>query len=340
LALVGDPVIGEADAQSVEIKHSEWWPAGGTDMRKLYSLTVAVVALSLTLAGPSPAAESAGDCYAQLNAIRAQVGAPKASATAMPALAKAAASHANYRAQTDADGGTDQSQHSETPGRPGFTGVTSWDRTKAAGLQDGTWRSQFENVTTGATLDGVQSWVDAPYHRFPLLDANNRAVGCGTATARTFFGRTHTAAVLEMAAAWAPQRKRLIVYPAPGQRAVPISFDRLREHPAPFPAADETVGYAVSIQADGYAALKLEDFTLTKGASHTPVAVHTASGVRTATSGVTLDSNLPANAAMLAATRSLDPHTTYHVHVSGSVKHDEGSAWTAFKTRTWSFTTA
>jgi hypothetical protein len=28
------------------------------------------------------------------------------------------------------------------------------------------------------------------------------------------------------------------------------------------------------------------------------------------------------------------------VHVSGSVKHDEGSAWTAFKPRTWSFTTA
>jgi cysteine-rich secretory family protein len=319
-------------------------------MRKLHKLTVTVagvvtvaaVALSLTLAFPSAAAaESAGDCYAQLNAIRATAGVPNASATAIPALAKAAADHASYRARTDADGGTDPSQHHETSGRPGFTGVTSWDRTKAAGLEDGTWRSQFENVTTtSGVLHSVQSWVDAPYHRFPLLDANNRAAGCGTATARTFLGRTHAAAALEMAATWAPQSRRLTVYPAPGQTGVPVSFDRLRERPAPFPAAAETVGYVVSFQADGYAALKVKHITLSKGANHTPVAIHKAARFRTATTSATLDANLPANAAMLAATRSLDPHTTYHVRVSGSVKRAKGSAWTTFQTRTWSFTTA
>jgi cysteine-rich secretory family protein len=317
-------------------------------MRSLSKLSAAVVgiagvaATSATLAFSSPAlaAASAADCYTQLNTIRTQVGVPAASATALPALADAAASHASYRAQTDADGGTDLSQHRQTAGRPGFTGVTGADRTKAAGLADGTWRRQFENVTTGPAVSGVQSWVDAPYHRFPLLDANNRAVGCSTTTARKLLGRTHGASVLAMASTWDPQTKQLTTYPAAGQTDVPVSFDRLRERPAPFPAAVDTVGYVVSIQADGFAALKVKSFTLTKGASHTAVAAHTAAGSRTTTATVALDTNLPANAAMLAATQSLAPHTTYQVRVAGSVQVEQGGAWTTFPTRTWSFTTA
>jgi hypothetical protein len=319
---------------------------GRDQMSSLVKLTAAVVgsigvaAASATLAFSSPAvAQAAGDCYSQLNAIRTQAGVPAASATTLPALADAAASHASYRAQTAAEGDTDQSQHHQTAGRPGFTGVTSWDRTKAAGLEDGTWSGQFENVTTGgATVSGVQSWVDAPYHRFPVLDANNLAAGCSTATASSFLGGTHSAAVLELASTWTPQTKRLTAYPAPGQTAVPTSFDRLRERPAPFPAAANTVGYVVSIQADGYAALKVTSFTLTKGASHTPVAAHTAAGSQAA--DVALDSKLPANAAMLAATQSLDPHTTYTVRVAGSVQVEQGGTWTTFPSRTWSFTTA
>jgi hypothetical protein len=317
-------------------------------MRNLHKLTVtvtatiAVAAVGATLAFTSPAvaAGSLGDCYTQLNAIRGQAGVPAASATALPALADAAASHANYRVRAAADGYQDQSQHHQTPGRPGSTGTNSWERTKAAGLEDGAWRSQFENVTTGGDVRGVQSWVDAPYHRFPLLDANNRAAGCSTATARTFMGGTHQAAVLELASTWSTQTKRLTAYPAPGQTAVPVSFDRLRERPAPFPAAADTVGYVVSIQADGYQALKVKSFTLTKGASHAPVAAHTAASSRTTTATVALDTNLPANAAMLAATGSLAPHTTYHVRVAGSVQVEQDGAWTTFPTRTWSFTTA
>ena len=315
-------------------------------MHKRYSITVAglvtvtAAALSLALATPSAvAAESAGDIYAQLNAIRAQVGVPAASATTMPALANAAASHASYRAQADADGGADSSQHHQTSGRQGFTGITGADRTKAAGLQDGTWSSQHEDITTtGGDLHSLQSWIDAPYHRFPLLDANNQAFGYGTASARTFLGRTHSAAVLELAGTWQAPTKHLTTYPAPGQTGVPVSFDRQREQPSPFAGAAATVGYVISLQADGYAALKVKHITLTKGASHTPVAVHTAARFRTAASSASLDANLPANAAMLAATRTLDPHTTYQVQISG--QYDNGSAWTTFPTRTWTFTTA
>src|SRR4030095_13038860 len=78
----------------------------------------------------------------------------------------------------------DQPAHLESPKLRdlGFTGINPWDRTKAAKLADGTWRYQYEDVTTAtgisaADLKGVRSWIDAPYHRLPLPDANTRPVG-------------------------------------------------------------------------------------------------------------------------------------------------------------------
>ena len=53
-----------------------------------------------------------------------------------------------------------------------------------------------------------------------------------------------------------------------------------------------------------------------------------------------VDTNLPANAAMLAATAPLAAKTTYNVRVSGYVQAAKGGTWVQFKTRIWSFTTA
>jgi hypothetical protein len=52
-----------------------------------------------------------------------------------------------------------------------------------------------------------------------------------------------------------------------------------------------------------------------------------------------VDTSLPANAAMLAATAPLAAKTTYNVRVSGYVQAAKGGKWVQFKTRTWSFTT-
>jgi uncharacterized protein YkwD len=323
-------------------------------------ITAALVALAARIpaavADTAAAERSAAACYAEVNAIRARVGAAPVSATAQPALAQAAASHAAYRVRADlgdvpasplvrlarslglASGSSpDGSAHQETPGLHGYTGATPWERTKAAGLRDGSWRVQAEDVTTSSgTADvkaGVHSWLDAPYHRFPLLDANVQAAGCGAATHR--FGRqTRSAEVLEMTSAKVRTR-RLSVYPTPGQTGVPTSFNRLQEHPSPFQGAAQMVGYVVSIQADGFAGLKVQDMHLTEGAGHTPVAI-----LKSVRAGAgTIDSELPANAAILAATRPLAAHTTYHVRISGSVQSDQG-AWHPFPTRSWSFTTA
>jgi hypothetical protein len=251
--------------------------------------------------------------------------------------------------------GPDLNAHLETPAltRLGFTGVNPWDRTKAAKLADGTWRYQYEDVTTAtgisaAMLQGVRSWIDAPYHRLPVLDANTRHVGCAAAE-RLVGGRLYAAEVLEMAATWRDTTKRITLYPAPAQRGVPVSFNRCLESPTPFggtcdPARpNQPVGYVVTIAADGYDAMKIQGIAFSKGSARTPVDIHRAVRARTTKSTVAssaYDPNLPRNAAMLAAKAPLAPATTYNVRVSGYVQATKGGSWIQFKTRIWSFTTA
>ena len=132
-----------------------------------------------------------------------------------------------------------------------------------------------------AQLQGVRSWVDAPYHRLPLMDANTRHIGC-SASQRVVGGRTYAAEVLEMAASWKDTTRRITVYPANGQTGVPTTFNRCQEHPTPFGGpCDRThpvqnVGYVVTLQADGYYALKIQGIGFSRGSSGSPVAIHRA----------------------------------------------------------------
>ena len=335
-------------------------------MRQLARVAVVAAAVAGLLAVAAPAAaETATQCHAALNVYRKTAGLDAASRTSIPALAKAAANHAAYRVKVDTSApslfqalglddlglfGPDLTAHLETPKLVdlGFTGVNPWDRTKAAKLADGTWRYQYEDVTTAtgisaADLKGVRSWIDAPYHRLPLLDANTRHVGCAVDQQGNY-----STEVLEMAATWKDATKRITLYPAPGQQAVPTWFNRCQERPTPFggscDAAHPTqpVGYVVTVQADGYYAMKVQGIAFSKGSARTPVDIHRAVRYRTTRSTVpatAVDSVLPANAAMLAAKAPLEAGTTYNVRISGYVQAAKGGKWVQFKTRTWSFGT-
>jgi hypothetical protein len=344
---------------------------GAIHLRQLVRVVVATSALLGALVVASPAAaETAEQCHAAINQYRAKAGLDKASSSSIKALAVAAGKHAGYRVNVDPGDsvvlkdlglpdlglfGPDLNAHVETPALVdlGFTGVNPWDRTRAAKLADGTWRYQYEDVTTAtgipaASLQGVRSWIDAPYHRFPLLDANTRHVGCA-ASQREVGGTIYSAEVLEMAATWKDTTKRITLYPAPGQTGVTTSFNRCQEHPTPFggrcdPARPvQPVGYVVTVQADGYYAMKLQGIAFSRGQARTPVAIHRAVRYRSSKSSVpssAVDTNLPANGAMLAATAPLQAKTTYNVRVSGYVQATKGGKWVKFRTRTWSFTTA
>ena len=308
-------------------------------MRQLVRAAVAAATLLGILGLPAPAAaETADQCHQTLNTYRTKAGLAAASATSIPALRTAAANHAGYRVNVDPGDsvvlselglpdlglfGPDRTAHLETPAlvKLGFTGINPWDRTRAAKLAAGTWRYQYEDVTTAtnipaASLEGVRSWVDAPYHRFPLMDANTRHIGCWSSQ-RTVDNTIYSAQVLEMAATWKDTTRRITLYPAKGQTGVPGSFNRCQEHPTPFggpcdPAHPiQTIGYVVTIQADGYYAMKVEGMSLSKGSAR--LDVHRAVRSRTKKTSIpssAVDANLPLNAAMLAAKAPLEPATT------------------------------
>ncbi|HEV3398494.1 MAG TPA: hypothetical protein VG693_04315, partial [Actinomycetes bacterium] len=135
-------------------------------MRHLVRVVVATSALLGALGVATPAAaETAQQCHTILNQYRAKAGLGKASSTSIPALGVAAARHATYRVNVDPGDsvlladlglpdlslfGPDLNAHLETPAltQLGFTGINPWDRTKAAKLADGSWRYQYEDVTT------------------------------------------------------------------------------------------------------------------------------------------------------------------------------------------------
>ena len=302
-------------------------------MRLLPRRMSAALVLALALGSSLPtvaSAESASNCLSRLNGARTAAGLPVVANSGV--LSLAAQRHANYRVHADAAGQTDASAHFETAGRAYYTGVKPWDRTKAAGLRDGTWARQGENVVTGngssLALNGVAAWLDAPYHRFPVLDANMRSVGCAASNGSA--SGTRAAEVLEMVWPWSATRQQLTAWPLPGRTGVATSFDRASEAPSPFRSSPTHVlGPVVSLQASGWANLRLTSApTLKRGTTSVPLWYSTPSG----------DSYLPRNAVMLAARSPLAGRTRYTVTVRGQLQTKAGAAWTSF-TRTWSFTT-
>ena len=112
-----------------------------------------------------------------------------------------------------------------------------------------------------------------------------------------------------MAATWKDTTKRITLYPAPGQTGVPASFNRCQEHPAPFdgrcdPARPEQpVGYVIAVQADGYHAMRIQGIAFSKArpAPRSPCTGPSAP-LQQVERAQLVDTSLPANAAMLAAT--------------------------------------
>jgi uncharacterized protein YkwD len=275
-------------------------------------------------------AESSTTCLARINGARRAAGLPLVTSSGV--LTLAAQRHANYRARADELGQRDASAHYETPGRAFYSGVRPWDRTKAAGLRAGTWARQGENVVTGRgsslQLNGVAAWLDAPYHRFPMLDANMRQIGCAPSNGYAAAGRA--AEVLEMVWPWNATRKQLTTWPLPNRTGIATSFDRRTEAPSPLRMSPTAVvGPVISLQASGWTNIRLTSAPTLKRGS-TPVAVHYSTPAG--------DPHLPDNAVMLAAKSPLAARTKYTVTVKGQVQTKAGAAWTAF-TRTWSFTT-
>ena len=183
---------------------------------------------------------------------------------------------------------------------------------------------------TGSSLNlnGVSAWLDAPYHRFPVLDANMRQIGCAPSSGAASGARA--AEVLEMLWPWSATKQQLTAWPLPNKTGVATAFDRRTEAPSPFRSSPtNVVGTVISLQGSGWANIRLTSApTLKRGSAAVAIHYSTPNG----------DANLPKNTVMLAAKSPLAAHTRYTVTVKGQLQTKAGAKWTSF-TRTWSFTT-
>ena len=203
--------------------------------------------------------------------------------------------------------------HDEEPGRPGFTGTMPWDRVRTAG-----YTSRCSEGLSSATdpAVAVAQLMAAPYHRIPILEPVQIAVGVG---------RDHAGSTIEFSSK--PGAAGVVVYPADGQGGVATKW-QAREEPDPLRmhASNQPVGYVISYHAflaDGVKA-KFGQATLTADDGKSVECFVNTPGT---------DDHLE-NALLLIPTHPLQPGTHYTATVEASA--GEG----ADISRTWGFMTA
>ena len=181
------------------------------------------------------------------NDLRAAVGAPAVRPD--DRVTAAAQHHAEYLARAGAIG------HEETPGNPGFTGVSVRDRLAAQGYADAT-ASEVAASSESGTEDVRFLW-DLPYHRLGLMHPHAVLAGWGHAE---IGGHTATVGVLVFDfAVTAPDHVRS---PAAGQRV--IGSWAGDESPDALPAgAARPVGYPVMIVYSSARPVDLKNAKLT-----------------------------------------------------------------------------
>lgn len=232
------------------------------------------------------------------------------------AITKAAFAHSSYIVQ---NGGS--LTHTETAGKPGFTGVNFWDRMKAAGFT-GPGSAMFEVVHSlsdphGAIL-GEGGWVNSLYHRIPFVSFGAKSYGWGAEG----ISRPSASTVDFAGGGASPAAGTVAVWPVDGDTEVWSTFRCASETPNPLPG-QTFAGYPVSLT--GAAALTLSEHTIT-GADGAAVE-HVFLSKTTDKSGL-----IPADQIYLIPKDPLAKSTKYTVVVKGTV----GGA--AFD-KTWTFST-
>lgn len=263
------------------------------------------------VAQPSEQENRLARLVASLNRQRIEEGRP--SVTLDPALSQGCQEHAHYLAQ-NVRTVVDLDRHDQDETHPGSS---------AAGKAV----ARRVSAVAGDPEDALSEWLQKPAHRAWLLDPALRRVGIGFA--RMPDGKWIS--VFDWLGGREPaQRKPTdpVLFPAPGQREVPLAFPG-NEIPDPLPAARiKVAGYPITVTFPEGRVVPdvrawLEDET---GAD---VPVWFSSPTRPANKEHPREQ---ANTACLIARQPLRPGTRYVVHFEARVGDEDWSAC-------WSFTT-
>jgi hypothetical protein len=267
---------------------------------------------------------AAGDIEAAvgwLNAQRQATGAPPV--TVDQSLSDPALLHANYLAiNKDNPAVAGLLAHDEDLSLPGATP----EGKQSAG------RSHFSQGHS-TVLEAVQALTYAPFHRVGMLDPQLRRVGVGAAE-YSENSRTGLAVVFDVGSAIdrsAPSSDKPAVYPVPGQRDVPPTFDG-NEFPDPrdaTPGRGREVGFIMTVEPSCGTLSAPREFRLRDEAGR-DVPVWT---VNPGTTVSTVGGSRVVKQIMAFSQEPLENGTTYRASVSGACVDKSFS-------QEWSFTTA
>lgn len=221
--------------------------------------------------------------------------------------------HALYLARHPA--AADDDPHDEDPSAAGAT---------EAGRQ----AARVASVVRGPPQESLRRWLSAPVHRALLTDPRLRTVGIGVAATPA----GEPVAVFDFVRGGPghapPKGRDPVLYPAPGQTAVPLAFPG-NEVPDPLPQAeDKLAGYPITAIFPPSARVADVRGWLEDEAGR-DVPVWLSSPARPANERYARNQQ---NAVCLIAQQMLKPGTRYAVFVEASV---DGKGWA----RTWTFAT-
>lgn len=194
--------------------------ADGSSTREAELVASPVVGPAITAPGGKACPGATTDAVEVRDAIsrvRAMVGLPAVDC-ATP-LATAAGAHASYLAQNGEFG------HTESKGRPGFTGASVGDRVGAAKFDGETDGEVLSSQVGAASIDSEFGYLNSVYHRAMLLRIETTTYGYGSSSAGSVIdlGRPDDA----------HQQAQRVVWPPDGATNVPTTFHSASETPNP-----------------------------------------------------------------------------------------------------------
>ncbi|HEY1043414.1 MAG TPA: CAP domain-containing protein [Telluria sp.] len=232
---------------------------------------------------------------------------------------KTAQAHSDYQRLNDTI------THTETPGKPGFTGEDLEDRLLAAGFAfvgDSAFGEVISATSSNSGFYMAEELITAIYHRFVIFEPRFEEIGSGSGT--TGGGYTYFTANFTANNGYGPGLGTGVsTWPFSGQTGVAPNFLSDYESPDPVPNVNE-VGYPVSVQGDLDAVLTTTSFTIRERGAATNLAVRLLTNAN--------DSNTPASAAAIVPLTKLKSNAVYEVSFSGTIRGTP-------VTRNWSFTT-
>jgi uncharacterized protein YkwD len=290
---------------------------GGSDTTAVTGPTTTSSAPMQEPGAPALTGNNALDGYNWINYRRAQLG--------LSVLVRNSKIDAAAQGHSDYQRTNNTITHEQTPGQPGFTGVTLTDRLTTANYALIRPYALGEVISATSNSTGfyqAEELIAAIYHRFVIFEPIFKEIGAGAAT--TSNGYTYFTADFTVVNGYSGLGAgQFVVYPVNNQVNVPTIFFSDSESPDPVPGQNE-VGYPISVHADnGGSGVTVQNFSVApRGGSALAVRL-----LSNATDGDTGRSG-----AAIVPLAPLRNATIYDVSFSGTVS---GMA----VTRNWSFTT-